>query len=103
MLSSDQPGEVVAAAAAITRTLHNIIGADWHTLASAISPTPPAQTATSGDWRGDLKVCAGRIHDLTNREQDFVANLIAATRWREPSDKQQKWLADIAARLRRAA
>lgn len=43
LLSSDQPGEIVAAATAITRTLRGA-GADWHILADAIT-TAPAESA----------------------------------------------------------
>jgi hypothetical protein len=105
MLSSDQPGEVVAAAAAITRTL-NQIGADWHTLADAIAPQiVPLGTINgpTGDWANNLKFCAKNFGRLNAREQSFVAGLSESTHWRAPSQKQEAWISDIAQRLRRAA
>jgi hypothetical protein len=109
MLSSDQPHEVAAAAAAITRVL-NHIGADWHTLADAIAPHTCSEwnksTVSNGptwDWLNNLKFCAKNFGRLTEREQDFVASLSESTHWRAPSQKQEAWISDIVQRLRRAA
>ena len=44
VLASDQPGEVAAAAAAITRTL-NTAGLDWHTLAAVVEAEGKRQAA----------------------------------------------------------
>jgi len=41
LLSSDQPGEVTAAAAAITRTLQSA-GHDWHDLVNGLTATATA-------------------------------------------------------------
>ena len=44
VLASDRPGEVAAAAAAITRTL-NGAGLDWHTLAAVVDAEAKRQAA----------------------------------------------------------
>ena len=100
MLSSDQPGEVVGAAAAISRVLKDI-GRDWHDLADAIAGNASHLPRT--DWRDDLELCAKHVDQLGAKEENFIGNLRSTARWREPSDKQAKWLADIANRLREAA
>lgn len=95
-LASEHDGEIVATAKAIERVLKSC-GFDWHDLAAAVSQ--PA-TQPSSDWRRTACYCAGQASRLSNRELDFIASL---AQWRgEPTEKQQKWLRDIAERLRRA-
>jgi len=71
LLASDVPGEVAAAAAAITRTLHGA-GLDWHTLAAIIGAeakrqATPAFTFASLSPRTARKQIAilARVQDLT--------------------------------------
>jgi hypothetical protein len=105
LLGSDVDGEVLGAARAIGRTL-GAAGQDFHDLARAIGPlttTDQDRALAPADWRADLHLAVAHINRLTEREQTFVANLTSSARWREPTGKQQQWLSDIAARLRRAA
>jgi hypothetical protein len=107
MLSSDQPGEVAAAAAAINRTLQTV-GADWHDLAQELtkpSPAPPrdeysrSRNEGQDDWRPLHKYCRSHAEELSAREQDFMDTL---SRWRgNITEKQRAWLEAIHARLRR--
>jgi hypothetical protein len=108
MLSSDQPGEVVAAAAAIKRALQSA-GTDWHDLAREL--TKPVVTVHDSygrrgrgpqreDWRPLYEYCRSHQEWLSFREGDFMHTL---SRWRgNITPKQQAWLEAIHARLRRA-
>ena len=97
LLSSDQPGEVVATAAAIGRTLA-AAGATWHDLAGAFTPdpipTPPPMAGTS-----DTLTMAERLWskaDLTDWERRFVASLRdQLQRGRRLSEKQAVTLKKI--------
>jgi hypothetical protein len=107
MLSSNHPGEVAAAAAAIGRTL-KAAGTDWHALASGLlteAPQPRSQrwrrdndTDDAADrWREMHEFCAERIELLRSREQEFIESL---GEWRgRPTDKQLAWLVAIYTRL----
>lgn len=109
MLSSDQPGEVAAAAAAIGRALETC-GADWYDLARELSKPAAAAShgfygwrgdasQSEGDWRALHEYCRQRLDALSDRERDFTATL---DRWRgNITDKQRAWLEGIHARLRR--
>jgi hypothetical protein len=104
LLSSDQPGEVAAAAAAITRAL-KAIDADWHDLGRLLTTTPVAplrDTDRNGDrsgWRPLHAYCKRHPDALNSREQDFMATL---DRWRgNVTEKQLAWLIAIYHRLRR--
>jgi hypothetical protein len=92
-LASDHDGEVVATARAIGRVL-KAAGRDWHDLASAIQPI-------ATDWRSIARFCANHQDRLSPREIDFIVS-IARQNW-ELSEKQEKWLRDIASRLRATA
>jgi hypothetical protein len=92
-LASDHDGEVVATARAIGRVL-SAAGRDWHDLANAIQPI-------ATDWRSLARFCAGQQHHLSPRELDFIIGI--ARQNRELTEKQEKWLRDIAARLRATA
>jgi hypothetical protein len=109
MLSSDKPGEVVAAASAIMRTL-DAEGTDIHALADALcNPPPPPREPPRGpaapesepDWRSIACECDAHEDRLSEREQKFVADMVTWTRWRTPSEKQQAWLLAIFSRVRR--
>jgi hypothetical protein len=106
LLSSDQPGEVAAAAAAITRTLKSL-GASWHDLVDGLARENPqpkwSRNATdddeADDWRRMRKFCLERRRRLRARELDFLNNIGA---WRgDLTEKQHSWLAAIYARLHR--
>jgi hypothetical protein len=109
MLSSDQPGEVTAAAAAITRTLKNQ-GADWHALVDGLvkeAPQPKRSARAdhdddaAADWRTMREYCLRHRDRLRERELEFLDSL---GNWRgDLTEKQYGWLAAIHGRLRRAA
>ena len=106
MLSSNQPNEVAAAAAAITRTLQ-AAGADWHEFARELTkPAAPARDRHKGrnwdddsdDWRPLYEYCRRHLDALSSREQDFMATLC---QWRgNITEKQRAWLDAIHDRLR---
>lgn len=104
LLGSNRPGEVMAAASALVRTLGDA-GADLHVLADAVGRglqhrakplladrghrTPPRLSALAhAGWRHNL--------ESTKREHDFIANTV---RFRHPSTRQPAWLIAIANRL----
>jgi hypothetical protein len=109
MLSSSRAGEVVAAAAAIERTLQ-AIGADWHDLVAQLTapsrsaPRPRSESRTSAGatdtpWREQFDYCLKRAEWLSDRERDLMKTLRS---WRgTPTDKQLSWLASIHRRLQR--
>lgn len=109
LLSSDQPGEVAAAAAAIGRAL-KAAGGDWHDLANGLLTEPPpaagrhrgsdrAREAPEEDWREMHEFCADHSELLRSREAEFIESL---GEWRgRPTEKQMGWLCAIYARLRR--
>jgi hypothetical protein len=105
LLGSNRDGEIIATVHAIGRSLKSA-GRDWHDLAAAIETNTTSRLSAAAahrDWRGDLKFCAQTFDRLNERERDFVASLVSSTAWREPTEKQLKWLGDIAARLRSSA
>ena len=104
MLSSDQPGEVVAAAAAIKRTLRTA-DADFHDLArgligtatSSSSSTSSSPTREDRDWRPLHAYCKCHLDELSSREQDFMSTL---DRWKgNITERQRAWLEAIHDRL----
>ena len=98
MLSSSAPGEIVAAAHAITRTLQGA-GADWHDLAARLSAPPePHSRDDDDDWREICRYCLEREELLHPREFEFLYSL---RQWRRsPSEKQFAWLMSIYRRLK---
>jgi hypothetical protein len=109
-LVADQPGEIVAAVAALKRAL-TTSGVDPHWLADAFergakSVAVPHVDAGCGktrvnddvaDDRSTVWWCWHHRDDLTAKERKFIASL---TRWRGPiSERQARWLQDIADRL----
>jgi hypothetical protein len=94
-LASNHAGEVAATAAAIGRVLKSS-GYDWHDLAGAICAVP--KIADFEDWRSTLRFCAHHSAQLDERELALIARLAS---WRGGlPDRQNKWLRNIAARLR---
>lgn len=105
LLSSDEPGEVVAASAAIGRILKQS-GADWHDLAAALGTDggtlkpAPWDSAPSGPpkphvLRADWCLRNGK---LSVREKSFLESLLL---WRFPSEKQLNWLETLESRTKK--
>jgi hypothetical protein len=98
MLSSDKDGEVLAATAAIKRTLANE-GLDIHSLADALCrPAPrseaPYETtgwsddrANSTDWYSVACQCEAHGAFLNLREQQFISDMVFWTRYARPSER----------------
>jgi hypothetical protein len=101
LLSSDKDGEVLAAASAIKRTLA-AEGSDIHALADTLCRPQPQRGPRhedDNDWHSIS--CECQAHGLSQREQNFVADMIAWTARATPTDKQQAWLLSIHRRVRR--
>jgi len=76
LLSSDKDGEVVAAARAIGRTLR-AVGKDFHDLAALIeNPSTSEVRQPIAAWADMARFCAAFPARLTEREADFVHNMI---------------------------
>jgi hypothetical protein len=108
MLSSDQPGEVVAAANAIGRALR-ASGSDWHDLVANLGSAPSKVQSASpdrsqydiDDWHALRDFCLEHRRLLRERELDFLTDL---GDWQgRLTPKQTEWLRGIYARLKRAA
>ena len=87
LLSSDQPGEVAAAATAIGRALA-ADGATWHDLAERLADDPPSPARcpeASDDWRA-LVERLRRTRRLNTWERKFLRDI--AKQSRPPSAKQ---------------
>jgi hypothetical protein len=101
LLSSDQPGEAAAAAAAIVRHLQ-ATGKDIHQLADVVEKGIQADTASRHDdrssWRDRRAWCAQHSEFLSARELEFITSL---ARWRgHPTPKQMDWLRAIEEKIR---
>jgi hypothetical protein len=118
MLSSDKDGEVLAATAAIKRTLATE-GLDIHSLADALcQPAPRAEAkaqraphdtpewrddwrgADTTDWHSVACECAAHGATLNLREQKFVSDMVAWTWHARPSERQRAWLLIILNKVR---
>jgi hypothetical protein len=103
LLVTDRPGEATAALEAIRRTLQSA-DLDPHALADMVAAgleAPKQIHRSDSDWRAIASYCADHAGLLSEKEFDFIVTI---SRYRtELSTKQQKWLRDIAARLREAA
>ncbi len=101
MLGSDQPGEVQATVAAITRILR-AAGADWHDLSAALTapaapvPPPPAD----GDVAAACLFCLRSAVEWTFAEAAFLSSL---PRFRRCSGRQKAWLKALLARAQAAS
>lgn len=110
-LSSDQPGEVMAALGKVKAVLERA-DLDVHWLADAIAVTPATPlnvvweptVAPTIDWREQLEFLTTKPErDLMSfREAEFIESVMlqwaTRTEWK-PTYKQQRWLRDIYARL----
>jgi hypothetical protein len=86
LLSSNRPGEVVAAAAAIDRTLR-AAGCDWHDLAAGILTPSATEQPESTDWRAIRAFCLKHQTLLRSREVDFITSL---GNWRGSLTEKQR-------------
>ena len=110
MLSSEQDGEIVAAARAIGRNLKDT-GLDWHWLADHLSGEYRADPKRSDgfnargveEYRSRVGFCFAHRADLRSREHEFITQL--QNRFNEYgaetflSPKQRAWIDDIYKRL----
>jgi hypothetical protein len=102
LLASDQAGEVVAASAALVRTL-KATGHDLHDLFQIIqsAATPaPKNPKPEPEWRDTAKAILAhhREHSSLNEKELGFVKQIAAQRW-EPSEKQLSWLDSIYSKI----
>jgi hypothetical protein len=89
LLGSDQPGEVVAAAAALKRTLASV-DQDFHTLARVIETSALSTNRGSEDHRAMAHWLIKTGVQFTPRERDFLHSM---ANWRSPpSAAQIDWL-----------
>ena len=121
LLSSPRDGEVVAAARAILRTLKGA-GADIHELAERIEEAEmqriydaayaDGKNAAAADvgftsvdpptfYEMACEIVCKANGRLNEREEEFVADMVRWCAWREPSEKQAKWLHAIYYRIGR--
>jgi hypothetical protein len=109
LLASDQPGEVVAAAAAGTRSLR-AAGLTWQDALApgALAAPPPraaprtkrrtkSKSAPAGDWINDVAACQARPDLMTAWERQFLLSLTGFTTL---SPKQAAVLARLRERVR---
>jgi hypothetical protein len=105
LLSSDQPGEVAAAAAAIKRTLKSS-GLDFHDLVAGLTKASPKskvedEPVDEDDWRSMRDACLTKYRGrLRAKELEFVTSLKF---WRgNLTQKQHCWLTSIYDRAAKA-
>jgi hypothetical protein len=105
ILGTDQSGEIVAAVAALKRTLATG-GLDHHALAAAVERglsaplTPEPDPDGVPDWRSSAHFCRHHREQLSPREAIFIDSILAS--YRDLSEKQINWLWAIEAKVRRA-
>jgi hypothetical protein len=128
MLSSDRDGDLVAAGRAIMRLLKSS-GADIHALAARVESggltdaemrklydagfsagARDAENRQHGSddfhnvdgtphWHEIARFCQQHNDRLSEKEGNFINDMTSRTVWREPSEKQAKWLRSIFYRL----
>lgn len=107
-LGSPHDGEVIAAARAASRLLEKA-GLGWNDLgrilldgpSAAAAPTEGEAEANVYDWRDDLAELGAGWSALEPHERSFARNLTRlARRGLAPTERQRRWLAVIAERLR---
>jgi len=96
-LASNHDGEVLGTVAAIRRTLESA-GCDLHALAAVVNapsmiPRLPPGQCPDHKWLAVAQWCGRRGNVLTDRELQFILDLIQYRR--RPSEKQLRWLAAI--------
>ncbi|TWB19211.1 hypothetical protein [Nitrospirillum bahiense] len=98
LLGSDQPGEVVATAAAIGRTLAGA-GLTWHDVVAALDPSPGRLSQSARAAHPNTRVMAEtlwRCQRLTEWEQGFVGSVLEQLKQvRGLSDRQVATLRKI--------
>ena len=104
MLGSDHAGERSAAGLAAHRLLREQ-RLTWRDVivapsASSVSPRIRSWRSTESDWQRMARFAWARRDLLSPKDQEFVRSML---NWRDPSEKQQDWLAGIYARLHREA
>lgn len=103
LLSSPNCGEVVAAAAAIGRTLDSA-GATWHDLAAAliVRPAPEPQRAAppAPSWFSIVQNCLRYPEALTPRERAFLRDVSPRIAGNSPTAKQAAWINAIRQKIR---
>jgi hypothetical protein len=130
LLSSDRDGDVAAAGRAIIRLLKSV-GADIHTLAERLEKPGLTKAEMqklydagydngvravenrqhggidfrnvdgSPKWHEIARYCEQHGDQLRPQERSFINDMAAQTVWREPTEKQGKWLRSIFYRLGR--
>ena len=116
MLSSDQPGEMMAAGAALRRTLAQA-KLDLHDLADAVTiglrPPAPAPRRSPGtpeldltNWEAMAWFCHFHRFKLRGEDRERVADYLLGQAFRETDDRCTQWHLDelrrIVARVRAA-
>lgn len=111
LLSSDQPGEIAAAARAIGKRLARE-GHDWHWFAEQVDRVISNGNSGNGYGRTDHKAAGNEIDHqaaaawlldncdpvLSPKERDFLETM---TRWvGEPTEKQAAWLSALMRKYR---
>ena len=118
LLSSTNAGECVAAAGAIGRLLR-AHGLDWHDLTAAITepaseartkpeppprrepppPPPPGYNLTSQEVKDLVQAILSHHHFLNDRSKAFLTGQLERAKYGRVlfSEKQWKWLMDLAA------
>lgn len=107
LMASDNPGEVMAAKAAMERLLKSV-DADWHDLANLLAavirgdikpppqqaPPPPVYSppANTISWKEMARWSLMYRHLLREKEVDFLEDMLG---WRYPTPKQKVWLTKI--------
>jgi hypothetical protein len=113
LLATDQAGETMAAVAALKRTIASA-GLHHHTLAAAVEkgllPAPRPEfkpeperarphRPDNWDWRAAAFFCFHRRSRLSAPEAGFIANIYEHNC--DLTERQERWLLAIEARLRR--
>jgi hypothetical protein len=90
LLSSDHDGERAAAGRKADQFVRSL-GLSWSDIVF------PSDAIADRDWHAMAAYCNRHSDQLTDKERDFIATMLE---WRRrPSEKQEKWLCDIYARL----
>src|SRR5258708_1189828 len=101
MLSTDKPGETVAAADAIRRTLASA-GLDLYGVGDGMGGGlrgPLVPDDGGEDWKSVALFCRHHRDRLGGKETEFIETILQYRR--SPSERQLRWLSDIHERVRR--
>jgi hypothetical protein len=112
-LSSDQPGEVMAALGRVKGALAKAgLDVHWLTDTLTVAPVLPLddpftrwahQQPVVAPWQDMLGYCGARPDRMSPREQDFVMSLLQQWGGREywhPTERQLQWLTKIYTRVK---